>query len=157
MSPNSQEMGDNQEKIYREEAVIPPLDTMSPNKINLPPNKIIDWPRIFEENKRRLGEEIQERKRKLDKKENLERSWQLAKVCREYIRENSKKWAGEVEERRKKREKELAKEERKHLAREKREDTLKKLTQKKITNSLKNLSEEDRKKVLEIEDKKRTL
>ena len=101
---------------------------MSPNKINLPPNKIIDWPRIFEENKRRLEEEVKERKRKLDKKENLEKSWKLSKACREHIRENIKKWAGEVEERRKKREKELAKEERKYLAREKREDTLKKLT-----------------------------
>ena len=150
-------MGRYLEKIYTNEAELPPLATETSDKLRLPSDKIIDWPSIFEEHKSRLEEEEKERKRRIKKKEDQEKSWELAKLCREYIRDNSKKWTGEIEDKRKKREKEIAKKERKSLAREKKENTMKNLVQKKIIASTSNLSKEDKKKIFEIEDRKRRL
>ena len=102
-------------------------------------------------------EEDRNRSMRIERRQQLEKSWELAKLCREYKRENGRKWEGEMQDRRKRREKDLAKEERKNLAREKKENTLKKLVQKKIETSKENLNEADKKKMLELEEKKRRL
>ena len=147
------DMASRPEEIYKNETDIPPQEV--PTTLNLPDEKITDWPKIFADHLQRLREEENVKKMRLEKKNLLEKSWELAKLCREFIRENSKKWAGELEERRKKREKEIAKEERKQIASEKKEKTLTRLVQKKIQTCMQNLSESDRNKIKMQEDKRR--
>ena len=66
---------------------------------------MIDWESKFEEHKRILEEEDRVREMRIEKSDRMRRSWKLAKMCRDFIRENSNNWRGEEEERRKKREK----------------------------------------------------
>lgn len=50
---------------------------------------VIDWETLFYEHKRKLEEEEKKRQVRLELTEKMRNSWKLAKLCREFIRENS--------------------------------------------------------------------
>ena len=67
---------------------------------------MIDWESKFAEHQKILEDEKRERDERLELSGKMRAGWELARMCREYIQENSNSWRGEEEERRKKREKE---------------------------------------------------
>ena len=144
-------------EIYKNRDPIPPQESEEiSGKINLPEDKT-DWEKKLGEHRKTLELEEEERRKRIQTRQKLENSWELAKLCRSFIRENSKNWKGDLEENRKKREKETEREERKMRAEKKRGETLKKLTQKKITDTLRKLPAKERENIRQEEDKLRRL
>ena len=115
-------------------------------KLNQNKDLIIDWESRFKEHKEILEEEARVRESRLVKSDIMRASWDLARLCREYIRENSKSWRGEEEERRKKREKEKERLENKQRVEEQKQTFKQKLTQKKIMDTMQKLPNKERKK-----------
>jgi len=62
--------------------------------------------------KREIEVEEEEKRKKLAKAQKLEKSWELMRICKEYIKENSKVWENEEEIRLQKRNEEERKMER---------------------------------------------
>ena len=63
----------------------------TPRKLNLPKEKIVDWEDIFDKHRKELEEEESYRRERLAKGEKMTRSWELAAICKTFIRENSNK------------------------------------------------------------------
>ena len=75
------------EKINTKEGTVPPH---SPKTTQENEDMITDWERRIKDHRKTLEREEKERRERLDKMENLEKSWELARLCRQFIRENSK-------------------------------------------------------------------
>jgi hypothetical protein len=144
--------GSNERK-RKEKTVIP--EEKIPMTINLPKEKIIDWEVIFEEHKRDLEKEERVRRERLTKADKMTKSWELAALCKTYIRENSNIWKGEMEEKRKLKEKLEAKEKRIEDSERKKNDCRMNLTQKKITETLMKLPLQKRNTFLEKSEENR--
>ena len=125
-----------------------------------------DWERKFEEYRKEMEEKESERTERLKKKESLENSWKLLRLCRSYIEENSNTWRNEEEERERKRKQDEMRNERLLRAGKKQEDLRKNMLQKKITESMKRLPKseqeqmrinEEKAKRLELQEAKKNL
>ena len=76
-----------------------------------------------------MEEERRNREERMKRSEKIKAGWDLAKLCKEYIQENSNSWRGEEEERRKKKkEKEWEREAKKQKALDTKMVTKNKLT-----------------------------
>ena len=106
--------------------------------------EIYDWEGKMKEYKREL--EVQERRRseKIERAKKLEKSWELMRLCKEFIQKNSTVWKDEEELRRKKKDEEERKMERLREVARKKGTLREKEVQKKITDTLKSLPQEER-------------
>ena len=102
-----------------------------------------------------MEEERREREERIEKSEKMKAGWNLAKLCSEYIKENSNSWRGEEQERKKKKQKEREREAQKDKALEMQKATKSRLTQKKITDILRKVPYMEQSKVLEDDQKQR--
>ena len=87
----------------------------------------------------------------------MEKSWELLRICRTFIKENSKTWQDDDTNREKERQKEEKKRERLNKVAEKKETLKQNLLQRKITDSLKKLPPKEREKYGRDEERKRKI
>ena len=60
-----------------------------PHELDLPPQiEIIDWEKIFGEQRKIIEREERERDERIEKAKTLEKGWELLRVCKTYLREN---------------------------------------------------------------------
>ena len=116
----------------------------------------IDWQARRQEILKRLEEEEEERSRRLEKAQRLNRSWELMRLCKEYIRENSNKWVDREDEE----EKARKREEQRQKALNKKEEFKKKhenkMKMQKITDLLTKIPMEEARKIeMDIKRKER--
>ena len=126
-----------------------------PGILNLDEYLVTDWESRFEEHRQVLEEEVRVRDRRVERSNMMSAGWELAKLCRAYIRENSSSWRGEEEERRKKRDKERKRLEKKQRAEEQKLGFKKKTIQKKISDTLRELPALKGREILEDNLKQR--
>jgi hypothetical protein len=131
------------------EKAIPVRPEYPSGRLNLEEDMVIDWESKFEEHKRILEEEARTREERIEKSDRMRAGWELAKMCREYIRENSNSWRGEAEATRKQREKERHKMAQKLRAEEQKMAFKQKMTQKKITDTLQEIPHREREPFVE--------
>ena len=74
--------------------------------------ELYDWDRKMEEYRKEIEDEENARQRKIEKSKKLEKGWELMKICKKFIEENSKAWKDEDEMRKKKKDAEEKKTER---------------------------------------------
>jgi hypothetical protein len=119
-----------------------------PHELDLPAHvEIVDWERIFCEQRRIIEEEERLRREKIERAKTLERSWELLRMCKSYLREN-RDWKVIKKNKLIEKRKEEERKEQKSKADEKKRDIHEKENQKgvqmKITESLKRLPENER-------------
>ena len=86
--------------IHREEEP-PPKDEGYPT-LNLDTDLLYDWEGKFEEHKKIMEEERSKREERLTRAGKLSTGWELAKVCRQIIKESSNSWREESKMRKEK-------------------------------------------------------
>ena len=115
----------------------------------------------WEEEMRKYKEEIENdekvKRERLLKKENLEKSWELFRICKKFIIENSNTWKEDKEERERNVEKEEMRAMRKIKATGKQDQLRKTLIQKKITETLRQLPEEEQMRQAREEERMKRL
>ena len=85
--PGEQENHEQNEPEQNE----PPIE----NKLGLDEDLVYDWAKIFEAHSKIVEEERRVRAERLDRADKLNASWELARLCKEYIRQNSNSWRAE--------------------------------------------------------------
>ena len=126
----------------------------------------IDWEKHIAEHKSRLERETKERLERLEKKEIKEKSWELYKLCKNFLEENDSDW----QKRKHERELEIKKIERLNTARHKQEKLKMKVHQRKLeeevqrklyqlpeTRRIQLEQEEEKQRKLEIIENKKSL
>jgi hypothetical protein len=149
-SPNLLEKPRQEEKPSKEN-----LGQEEPGKLNLPPELIFDWEKILKKRREEIEEEEKIRRDRITRAEKVHKSWELARICKEYIVNNSKSWKSEKIEREKMRKRQEEREEQKIKAAEKRETFQTGLIQKKILETLKRLPAREREETLRKNERER--
>jgi hypothetical protein len=123
-------------------------------------DRFYDWEELLEERKRKIDEEEKIEWERNKKASRLEKSWELAKLCRTYIKDNSENWIeGQEKTRLRQEEREELQERARRLekAGEKKKLVQTKIFQKKIRMKINQLDENGRKgwEKSEEEDRRR--
>ena len=87
------------------------------------PWELMDWEGKMLQHREEMRAEENDRDERKERATNLEKSWELMRMCTRYIRENNKNWKDEETERRKRQEELERKEERLAKMAEKRRKT----------------------------------
>ena len=114
-----------------------------------------DWEGKMRQYKDELEKEERLRKERKEKAEKLEKGWELLRVCRDFIGQNSKKWKEEEEMRQKKKKDEERKQERLREAARKKGIYKEGQLQRKITDSWQTLPQNVREKFVKNEKEMR--
>ena len=116
--------------------------------------EVVDWEKVLQEHQERVEKETKERQEKIGKKEIKEKTWQLKRLCNEFLESNEKNW----EKERKNREIERKRQERLQVAKEKQEKIRQKVKErqleKDIEEGLKQIPTEKRKEMILEEERK---
>ena len=97
--------------------------------------------------------DAEERKRKIEKANRMEQSWELLRISRVFIKKNSPHW----ERSREQREEERRKKERLQLAKEKQQTIRESLLSKKVGKAFMDLPESERRRLEREEEKRRRI
>ena len=92
----------------------------------------IDWEAHLRQHRIDLEKELEEKERRIKKRDIMEKSWQLYKESKKFLEENEEEWM----KRKVEREEEAIKKERLEVAREKQEKLRKKINERKLKESL---------------------
>ena len=109
--------------------------------------EMINWEEIFHKHLEETRKLERERQEKIEKAEQKEKSWELLRECTSFLKENEKSWKFDRDMPKLKKKQE-DKERKLTLARIQKEETLRKLKQKKITETWKKLPEHEKRNFL---------
>ena len=109
-----------------------------------------EWDKMLKEHREQIEKEEREKMARLEKQKKKEDSWELYRICKEFLEENSTEW----EQRRKEREKEQERVERITRARNKTRTAQLKLLRKNVDEGIKRLPTKDREQ-MENEEKRK--
>ena len=104
--------------------------------------ELVDWATIFKAHMEETRRMNREREEKIEKAQKKEKSWELLRECTNYLKENEKAWKQEQNKYCKE-----AKSTRLRRAENKRKETLTKIRQQKIQETLKKLPEMEKKRL----------
>ena len=121
------------------------------------PWELIDWERKMQQQRDEMREEEKDREERKERASNLEKSWELMRMCTQYIRENNKNWKDEGTQNRKRQEDLERKEERLTKIAERRGKIKATAIQRKITETILKIPETDRRTLQQEEEKKRKI
>ena len=113
----------------------------------------IDWEEKLRNHKEKIEKETEERERRLKRKEDKEKSWELYRLCKNYLEENSEDWG----KRKMKRIEDKNRQERLQLAKCKQKKGQINFIKEKIEIGMKSIPLEERKKMEENEKKEERL
>ena len=135
-----------------------PTTPVSPQEYFLNGEKVEfmqNWEERIHQHREEIDKENKEREKRVEEKEKKEKSWELLRQCRDYLKENEKNWKIEMTERERKRIQEEERERRLARAEAKKGDAQRKLIQTKMTDSLRKLPQMERERILQENERTR--
>ena len=116
--------------------------------------EIVDWEAIFSEHRKTIDEENSAREERLEEVKKKEASWELMRLCTNFLKENDQKWKDKAKDEEKKNGKEKKKEANK---KDKEKEDKQTLVQKKIEETFKKLPSKEKERFVQEEIKKERL
>ena len=119
--------------------------------------EIYDWDKKMAEYRREIEKEEMEKNLRVEKARKMEKSWELLRMCRDFMRENAREWSEQRDLEEKRKGEEERKTDRLEKCNREKEKLQKKIIEEKISAALSSLPREERERYIAEEEKEKRI
>ena len=119
--------------------------------------EIYDWEKKLADYRRGIEKEELEKNLRVEKARKMEKSWELLRMCRDFMRENAREWSEKRDLEEKRKSEEERKADRLEKCSREKEKLQKKIVEEKISAALRSLPREERERYIAEEEKEKRI